>query len=187
MKKMTVFSIAKKGILPALVASAFVLLPTLAMADDYDFNFTYVDTATDGTIVTTTGVLGTSLVSGDEYTINSIWGERNGVAITGLLGPGSVDDFIVDNLLFVPAESPNGFLSNSGTQSGFAFSTADGNAYNPYFSPSSGDTFEYVAGSGAVPGTQIDLQVTATPEPASFLLIGGGMAAIGLLKRRKRA
>jgi hypothetical protein len=188
-EKKTVFSFMKKGIFQTLVASAFVLLPGLAMADTYDFNFTYVDTLTNGTVIDTTGQLGATLVAGNEYQITSITGDRNGVAITGLVGPGLVGDINVDDLLYVPADSPNGYLSDSSSNSGFGFTTADGNSYTPYFSPSDGNTYEYVGGSGAVPGAQIDLSVTATatPEPASFLLIGGGMAAIGLLRRRKRA
>jgi hypothetical protein len=174
----------KKVVFPALLVSAFALSSSVARADISTFNFTYVDISTGGMMVDTTGQFGAQLISGNEYLITSISGTRNGVTITSLLPPGSDFDFSIDDLLFVPPGTPNGFLSNTFT-SGFGFTTADGKAYNPYFDPGSGNTFEYLANSGSVPGTQISLLVTATPEPSYYLPIGAGVSALVLLRIRK--
>ncbi len=49
------------------------------------------------------------------------------------------------------------------------------------------DAYQYVGGSPF--GVMYDGSLTdsATPEPASYILLGAGLAAIGLLSRRKKA
>jgi hypothetical protein len=176
-------SAVKRVIFPALIVSALALSSSVASADT-TFNFTYVDTATNGNNIDTVGQLTAQLVSGNEYLITGITGTRNGVGITAFLGAGTHDDFDIDDLLFVPPDSPNGNLSNTFT-SGFGF-TAGGQDFNPYFDPNSGNTFEYVGLSGSIPGTQIALTVSATPEPSYYLPIGVGMAALVFVKSRRR-
>jgi len=125
-----------------------------------------------------------TLVSGNEYQVNGITGTRNGAAITSLLPPGLTGDINIDDLIFVPPDSPNGFLSDSPSNSGFAFTTAGG-TFNPYFDPDSGNTFEYVGGSSNTPGTQIALTISPTPEPSYYVLLGIGIVALVLAWRRK--
>ena len=180
--KQHIFSTIKKVVVPAVTVLALAFCQRVALADVSTFNFTYVDTATNGLDIDVIGQLTAQLVSGNEYLIQGITGTRNGVAINGFLPPGNHEDFAIDDLLFVPPDSPNGYLSNTMT-SGFGFTTADG-TFNPYFDPGTGNTFEYVGTSGSVPGTQIDLTVTATPEPTYYLPIGAGVAVLFFVRRR---
>ena len=182
----------------AFVTPALFLMPAIVSADT--FNFSYTDIATGGTVVNVVGQLTgdpTGLPAG-EYLITGISGFRNGIAITGLLGPtpalpGSTVTFadtLVDDILNVPAAP--GFFTLT-TTDGFDFATADGGQFDPYLDLGSGRYYEYQINSGSVPGTQLNFAASvasvaadsAAPEPSTLILLATGSLALFLARRRR--
>jgi len=178
--------------------AAFALLafsPSQARATLYDFS--YVDTATLGTIVQASGTLTTSGlltaltgvpgVSG--YDITAVTGERNGFAITGidlnLAFPNSSvnNGNMYDDALIV---SPNGTFDVDGLN----FYSADGNTYNlsSLYTPTGGGTWDTVTTSQVI-GTEVNLTITAVPEPTTIIsgvlmLLPFGASTLRILRRR---
>jgi hypothetical protein len=164
----------------ALALGAALLAPLGAAHAQLNFDFSYLGTgvSASGTFLTN-GVL-----SGGYYTVTGITGQRNGVAISGLVAPGG---FFNNNRLFV--SSP--FVDNSGISY-----TAGGVAYNVFRSA----TIVTVGCTGVLEGSstapincgipQVTLTVSpvsTVPEPGTWALLGTGLLAVGgIAARRKR-
>jgi hypothetical protein len=114
------------------------------------------------------------------YLITGISGSRNGTDITGLQPAGTAipgnEPFAVDDLVFL---GPGPQL----TGNGFGFSLADGNFANPFYAdflPTPG----YLEFFSEPPTESSELPVefsatpVAAPEPASYVLVFGGLAAM---------
>jgi hypothetical protein len=163
------------------------LAPQLANAEVFDWNYS-------GAGVTAFGTLDANHTGNpNEYLINALIGTRNGVTITSFSPPVMSGDATSDNLLYSPAGT-TGQLSLV-QASGFIYGTSDGNYYNVYngdsFSPTAtaGYDYEYVVNSHLTPGIQITSNggrfEAATPEPATIMLCGSALAALGLIRRKR--
>jgi hypothetical protein len=119
------------------------------------------------------------------YLITQIRGTRNGFAITGLQRPGTWipgnEPYVVDDLVF-PGPGPQL------TSHGFGFSISGGTYSNPFYAdflPTPG----YLEFFSTPPSghTELPIQFSATPipEPATFLLMFGGLA-LGAFRLRSR-
>jgi hypothetical protein len=163
----------------ALIVILCLVRPMAASAEMFTFSY---DSVIQG-LVDVDGII-TAQATGNpnEWWITGITGTRNEKPITSFAsgGPGYFlyKDAAIDNLLYVPP----GELSHSGN-SGFVFGTADGE-FNPYWL--SGTTYyEYLLGSGSIPGIEIIGTISAVPEPASMLLLGLGLLGIGIAVRKR--
>jgi hypothetical protein len=155
--------------------TSYLCVPLLALATlstakaDLLFSFSYTgdgisasgDLITSDTIVT--DVDGTSFSGFD---VLGITGERNGVAITGLLDnpsfPGAADNgtFIYDNILLT---SPFGF-----DNSGLVYVTgSDGNDYNLFSTnvPTGGGYTEYAPSTGGQPSVDLTITMLSSNVP----------------------
>jgi hypothetical protein len=148
---------------------------TLSGATLWNWNYTGPGISAHGTFTT----VDTPDAHG-EFLINSISGERNGVAITGLQAPGTAvpgnEPFAVDDLV-LPGPGPQL------TVDGFGFSTADGNFANPFFAdftspPGYLEFFSTPPFTDAGQGSgdsELVVQFSATPIPepdCTFLFVG---------------
>jgi len=171
----------KKTTLPGLLALASLTVATLgisapARADVYAFS--YVDAATNGSLVNASGTITTGASeSGGYFGVTSITGTRNGFAITGLL---PVNGYAGNDNWFSPTQTPT-YLDFPGV----SFSAADGYDYN--FSADGTSANGYVDDSSQTdPGGFAQTEVNLTvPEPASMALFGAGLFGLGVIRRRR--
>ena len=186
--------------------AAFALLafsPSPVRASLYDFS--YVDTATGGTIVqasgtlTTTGPLtaltgvydGANVTGLNGYDIIAVSGERNGYAITIESNPNfpsySINSGnVYDDALIV---NPNGSFDVLGLN----FYSADGNIYNlsSLNNPIGGGTYDTIT-SSTVAGTPVTVTITLVPEPTTMiagalLLLPFGASTLRILRKTRTA
>jgi hypothetical protein len=161
--------------------ACFLLGSAPSFAGTLTWDFTY-----SGSGISASGVLTTSDTldaAFGGYDILSVSGERNGDSITGLAGPSgaitlsSDGEVIFDNVLY-----------QSGAQVdywGLYFGTASSGDFNVYYDNNVYYEFSDAAGLGTAPGSQVNFSATEVPEPATLGLLGLGLAAAGLIRRRK--
>jgi len=180
--------------LAAVAVLAFSPSPVRA---SLTWDFSYVDTATSGTLIQASGTLTTSDVltanvggSGmSGYEITGISGERNTLAITGLNPnanfPGAivVGTVIFDNGLLTP---PPQFDNN-----GLSFFVG-ANEYNLFSqsSPTGGGYYE--APNGTYDYVPVTLSLTAVPEASTIiagalLLLPFGASTLRILRKSRMA
>jgi hypothetical protein len=169
-----------------ILSIALLALATLSSSAKADmlFSFSYTADGINASGDLTTSDVTVANVDGSAFSgfdILGITGQRNGVAITGLIDnpafPGATDNgaVIYDNILLT---SPFGF-DNDGL---FYVTGSDGHEYNLFstFAPTGGGYSEYVPGTGAQ--SNVDLTLTLVnanvPDTASTaLLLASGIAA----------
>jgi hypothetical protein len=167
---------------PAVALGALLAWGTPARALDWVWQYA------DGAQIDARGTFVTTDVAQDGwYEITAIAGERDGVAITALQPagtwiPGNAP-YAVDNLV-----RANGLQL---TGNGFGFTTADGNASNPFYADWAPGYVEFhaIGPDGAI-HTELDVRfsahLAAVPEPAPAALWAVGLMGLGLGMARRR-
>jgi hypothetical protein len=162
-------------VMTAALAGAVLLGASASKAGVFDFS--YVDSATDGTLISAAGVITTSATEvGGYYTITDITGERNGFVITALLPVGG---YAANDNLFSP--TPTYF-----TFGGVSFSAADGYLYNlanngvNVYTDDSSQTNPV-----GYPQTPVNVTITAVPEISTWAMMIVGFAGLGLAAYRR--
>ncbi len=160
-----------------IFASLPVLLLLLAgtqnvFADSASFDFSF-----SGTGISASGMFTATLVSGDEFLVNSISGTQNGFAMT-LVAPGAY------------AGNNNDIFSSSPflTLGGLAFVLSNGStAFNIYYNPGTASYFECNQTSPCFngSGTPINFSTSEVPEPGTLMLFGSGLIGLAGVARRK--
>ena len=160
--------------LRAVAVAAALALPGVAQADLlWNWNMAGDGIAASGSFTTTDSL------SGDYYTLTSITGTRNGIAITGLELAGTAiplnDGYPVDNLIDV-----NGNL----TGNGIGFALADGTYSNPYYAnwDSPPDYFEVftVPDTSTFAEVGVTFAATQVPEPSTSAIFGLALIALAV-------
>jgi hypothetical protein len=164
------------GILGAAILSIGMLgLGSVAQAETQDFTYT----STSGPPTEATGQITFSVVPGGVYEISKITGNVDGQVIDMLLGMAGSAKTSADGLFIydddVYATGPA--LSNPGV----LFSDKNGAEYNLFSTASTGpDNFTlYQAVNGAYTENSIGNFALSAPEPATWLMMVFGVAAIG--------
>lgn len=169
----------------ATLFSAMFLLATssrVAMATPITFDFSYT-----GTGVTASGQLFTDgVLSGGAYTVTNITGTRNGVGIAGLVS--FVGD---DDLLYVTAP----VVDNEGIS--YAASGIDYNLFlvgggsfcvgvNEISSTAPNSFCDSLIPVSVIV-TEASDSTSTVPEPSSLAILGAGIAALGWMRRKRKA
>ena len=164
-------------ILAAIAASAIAV-----SAQATTFKFSYSVPASGGSTGFSVDAMGkitaTATGAGNEFLVTGISGTWNGVAITSLLAPNSFGGN--DNLIYTadPKLTDNGlaFTVNGAGDQG------DGRV-NVYYTPGSG--YSEFSPNVDYTSTFNLTEVVATPEAASFGVLGLGVASLVLARRRR--
>ncbi len=181
-----------------------LMLPALAHANVYSFSYT-------GTGISASGTISVSNISGNEWLITGITGQRNGDPIiggtNGLQPSPLADNTTLDDIIYFVLPAPTStatftlLTGNSGGNwtSGFAIQTAAG-IFQPYsyvggcdWGPCySAGQYEYQEGtyfSGPFVNTPITFTITAIPEPGFYGALALGLSGLvaAMIRRRKSA
>lgn len=131
-----------------------------------------------GGSVTASGTFTTASAAPGAQDVLSISGERNGVAIVGLVPLGTDLNYIYDNQF--DATAPHF------TDAGLLMAMDGGQPnVNLYFFE--GDFYDLFDDGGIFEPTPVSFNVTAVPEPATVLSMLAGLGLVGLQLRRRRA
>jgi hypothetical protein len=155
-----------KRILQVLCVLAVSAVCTVAAkADTFAFSFT-------GSTLTGSGMFTATQNDPTSYTITGITGTTNGVAINGLLAPGTIGGN--DNQLVLPGPSLDFF--------GVGYSLANGSIVNLF-----GDNQIVLFDASGLPTfDQGHISIVATPEPATVALLMTGALGLAETIRRRR-
>lgn len=152
----------------ALVAAGTASSAHASLLWDFSFSDLQGDSAS--------GMLTTDPLSGGSYAITDITGKFDGLTITGL-APTGQGPHGTDNLL----HPGPGFLD----EDGLAFVLGVAGTETIYAAEGCCVVFEYANGFAGSSGS-FTASLVSVPEPASAGLFATGLAAIRLLRRRRR-
>ena len=155
--------------------AAGVLMASSPVSAIQLYNFSYSGTGINATGTLTLGDPGTEPGS---FLITGITGERNGVAISSLLDPGTFPVGTNPRTGNPLTPNDNLFFPNQDIQltfAGLSFQTADGNKYNPFYDADLSSYRECSLNCEEI--SDVTFTTTAVPEPASVL----GLVAFGAL------
>jgi PEP-CTERM motif-containing protein len=160
-----------------LVFALAALMTTANSAYADSFNFAFSGTFFGGAPISASGTFTTNPLSGGSYLITGISGTMNGQLMT-LIAPGNPAN---DNLLFPSAP----FIDSFGVSFLAPFLTnIEFNTTDP------ADPLGYILEPGGpfCSGVSISFSVSPStvPEPATLILFGSGIFAVGAAWRRKR-
>ena len=175
---------ARLVLLGAALGGALTLGASAAGAASFLWSYSGVN----GGPVLASGSLQATPDGGGVYTVTSISGMRNGLAITGLTTYAGDD-----NLVYTTAPNVD--------YPGLAYTDSNGNAFNVYYDTSLTDVYAcgqvgYCEIGPGMPGTTglagpdsigpiASFTLTAVPEPGAWSLMLIGFAALGALARRR--
>lgn len=167
----------------ALAALMLSAMPAQA-ALTWDWSFT------DGAAIEASGTFSTADTADAAgwYEITGIAGERNGVAITGLQPTGTAiagnEPYAVDNLVRASGVQLTG--------NGFGFTTADGNASNPFYADFlavPGYLEFHSIGPDGASSTELEVSfsahISSVPEPGITTLLVTGLLALAWARGRR--
>ncbi|MEK7429367.1 MAG: PEPxxWA-CTERM sorting domain-containing protein [Pseudomonadota bacterium] len=188
----------KLQLLCASVAFALAATVTTAQAATWDITFTGLGSGANTDTAAFTLLTADTLNSAGGYNILGATGAVNGVAITGLISPGTAGAHFVsangmwnlDNVLFLaaPHQSNNGwgFTLAGGSEVNF-WATAPSSTAVVNGAPGSGNAIQFGTGSkySSVRFGTIDL-TSAVPEPATWALMICGFGLAGATLRQRR-
>lgn len=208
MRKVAVLSlllIAVLAVVPAAMGDQFNFTFTTPVQDGSGNSGPFVVTGT--LIGTATGTphlwnitSGTIVLNGSTDVVSNTDGITHPIIGSGLLianpnspNPNQIGYFLYDDLLAVPPGAGNPFVDNNG----LLFQLTDGTNVNifsgwqnqiggtiyPFMGPGT-NTYDLFESNGY--NEQGELNVAATPEPASLALLGAGLLGFGGLFRRRR-
>jgi hypothetical protein len=166
--------------LGAILAAAFLAASSPAGATTFDFSYSALDGSFSGEGEFITGS-GTSPYLLSNVTGTAVIGDVGSI-ITGMSTFASAD-----NLLYFPSQPYTDFF-------GISFATVSAGDFNLYFNTVEFNGYGVIKQSadptGMSSGTEVRLEVSATPLPAALPLLASGLGAMALLlwwQRRKNA
>jgi hypothetical protein len=159
-----------------ILGVALIAVASPAHALTFDFSYSALDGSFSGQGDFITGS------TSSPYLVTGVTGTAiNGNASSVIAGTSTFAS--ADNLLFFPTQPYIDFF-------GISFATVGSGAFNLYFNNVEFNGYGVLRQSsdptGMSAGTEVRLNVSATPLPASLPLFAGGLAAIGLLLWRRR-
>jgi hypothetical protein len=159
-----------------VIGAAFLSVTSPAQATTFDFFYSALDGSFSGHGDFITGS------AGSPYRVTGVTGTAiTGDASSSITGTSTFAS--ADNLLYFPGQPYTDI-------SGISFATVGSGAFNLYFNNVEFNGYGVIresldpGGTGA--GTQVRLNVSATPLPESLPLLASGLGAISLLLWRRR-
>jgi len=169
---------------PLALASLLLAAAPARAALTWDWSFA------DGSTIEASGTFATADTADAAgwYQITAIAGERDGVAITGLQPTGTAipgnEPYAVDNLVRASGVQLTG--------NGFGFTTADGNASNPFYADFltvPGYLEFHSIGPDGSSSTELDVtfsaHISTVPEPGTTTLFVTGLLALAWARGRR--
>jgi hypothetical protein len=174
----------------AVATGAFLAVASPAGATTYEFSYTAVDGSFSGQ-----GDFITTFITGNQaspFLVTDVTGfANNGNSLSAITGTSNYAS--ADNLLFFPSTPTQAYTDITG----ISFSTVGAGDFNLYFNSGGNPLYPGFVGygrisssldpSGSTAGTQVQLNVSATPIPAALPLFTAGLGVLGFFVwRRKR-
>ena len=192
-----------KKISVLLAVFALLVITTRAKADQFDLNYTGTGSGTtldggDGVTsnpISFSGIIDTGIYSSNiggtsigGWEVTGISGERDGVAISGLVTDGNFPNAIVIN----DAQFDNGLLQSGPTfgfdNNGLSFTTTDGNEYNLF---SVNQTAFTGGGYLEAPNGNFDYQPVGvsisqvSEQSSTIMLFGAGLLGLAFVSTKR--
>jgi len=159
---------ARLVLLGAALSGALAVGASAAGAASFLWSYSGVN----GGPVSASGTLQATPDGGGVYTVTSISGFRNGLAITGLTTYAGDDELVYTTAPYV--DYP-----------GLAYTDSSGDAFNVYYDTSLTDSYACGQIGYCAIGPIASFTLTAVPEPGAWALMLIGLGVVGALARRR--